>query len=101
MGRFTSSTSKAPSALTKFGANYFNNTTGQDPLEATGAQVYQGKIEASNVSASNGAVSIVGLTRQFEMMQKAITLSNDMGKKAIEEVAKVDQGRRINDTSTF
>jgi len=76
-------------ALTKFGANYFSNATGQDPVDAIGAQVYQGKIEASNVSASHGAVRIVDLSRQFEMMQKAITISNDMGKKAIEEVAKV------------
>ncbi len=75
--------------LTKYGANYFSNTTGQEPADATGAQIYQGKIEASNVSASHGAVRIVGLSRQFEMMQKAISISNDMGKKAIEEVAKV------------
>ncbi len=75
--------------LTKFGANYFTNTTGQDPVETTGTQIYQGKIEASNVSASHGAVRIVGLSRQFEMMQKAISLSNDMGKQAIEQVAKV------------
>ena len=75
--------------VTKHGANYFANTTGQDPVDATGAQIYQGKIEASNVSASHGAVRIVGLSRQFEMMQKAISISNDMGNKAIEEVAKV------------
>ena len=78
-----------PAGLTKLGANYFTNTTGQDPVDAAGTQIYQGKIEASNVSASHGAVRIVGLLRQFEMMQKAISLSNDMGKKAIEEVAKV------------
>jgi flagellar basal-body rod protein FlgF len=77
------------SSLTKRGANYFLNTTGQEPVDSTTTQVYQGKIESSNVSASHGAVSIVGLSRQFEMMQKAITLSNDMSKKAIEEVAKV------------
>jgi flagellar basal-body rod protein FlgF len=78
-----------PAGLTKFGSNYFSNTTGQDPVDATGAQIYQGKIETSNVSASHGAVRIVGLSRQFEMMQKAVTISNEMGKKAIEEVAKV------------
>ncbi len=77
------------SNLTKRGANDFLNTTGQEPVDSTTTQVYQGKIEASNVSASHGAVRIVGLSRQFEMMQKAITLSNDMSKKAIEEVAKV------------
>jgi flagellar basal-body rod protein FlgF len=75
--------------LTKQGNNYFQNNTAQDPADATAAQIFQGKIEASNVSASHGAVRIVGLMRQFEMMQKAISLSNDMGKKAIEEVAKV------------
>ena len=80
---------ESPAGLTKFGASYFSNTTGKEPVEATGAQIYQGKIETSNVSASHGAVRIVGLSRQFEMMQKAISLSNDMGKKAIEEVAKV------------
>jgi flagellar basal-body rod protein FlgF len=75
--------------LSKFGSNYFLNTTGQAPEAAAGAQVYQGKLEGSNVSASHGAVRIVGLTRQFEMMQKAILLSNDMSKQAIEQVAKV------------
>jgi flagellar basal-body rod protein FlgF len=75
--------------LTKQGNNYFQNNTGQEPTDATGAEVYQGKVEASNVSASHGAVRIVGLMRQFEMMQKAISISNDMGKKAIEEVARV------------
>ncbi len=78
----------APS-LTKFGANYFSNTTGQAPVAALGGQIYQGKIEASNVSPSHGAVRIVDLSRQFEMMQKAVLISNDMSKRAIEEVAKV------------
>jgi flagellar basal body rod protein FlgG len=80
---------QTPTSLNKFGANYFVNSTGQDPKVSESAQIFQGKIEASNVSASNGAVRIVGLMRQFEMMQKAISLSNDMGRKAIEEVAKV------------
>jgi flagellar basal-body rod protein FlgF len=75
--------------LTKQGNSYFQNNTALDPTDASGAAVLQGKLEASNVSASHGAVRIVGLMRQFEMMQKAISLSNDMGKKAIEEVAKV------------
>ena len=68
---------------------FFQHHWRKIPSNATGAQIYQGKIEASNVSASHGAVRIVDLSRQFEMMQKAITISNDMSKKAIEEVAKV------------
>ena len=89
IGRMKLADFSNPAALTKFGANYFTNATGQISLDATGAQTYQGKIEASNVSASHGAVRIVGLSRQFEMMQKAVSIANDMGKKAIEEVAKV------------
>jgi flagellar basal-body rod protein FlgF len=89
IGRVKVAEFQNPAGLTKYGANYFSNTTAQEPANATGAQIYQGKIEASNVSASHGAVRIVGLTRQFEMMQKAISLSNEMGRKAIEEVAKV------------
>jgi flagellar basal-body rod protein FlgF len=89
IGRIKLAEFQNPAGLAKYGANYFSNTTGKEPVDATDAQIFQGKIEASNVSASHGAVRIVGLSRQFEMMQKAISLSNDMGKKAIEEVAKV------------
>jgi flagellar basal-body rod protein FlgF len=77
------------SGLAKFGNNLFQNASGQEPADAPDAQIYQGKIEASNVNAANGAVRIVGLMRQFEMMQKAVSLSNDMGREAIEQVAKV------------
>jgi flagellar basal-body rod protein FlgF len=89
IGRIKVADFSSPAGLAKFGANYFANGTTEQPTAAVGTQIYQGKLEASNVSASHGAVRIVGLSRQFEMMQKAISLSNDMGKKAIEEVAKV------------
>jgi flagellar basal-body rod protein FlgF len=89
IGRIKIAEFQNPAGLTKYGANFFSNTTGQEPVDDTSAQIYQGKIEASNVSASHGAVRIVSLMRQFEMMQKAVSLSNDMGRKAIEEVAKV------------
>ena len=78
-----------PSVLAKQANNYFRNTGSQGPVESTGAQIYQGKIETSNVSAAQGAVRLVSIMRQFEMMQKAITISNEMSSKAISEVAKV------------
>jgi len=89
IGQIQLATFSSPAGLMKFGGNYFSNATGEEPAEATGAEIYQGKLEASNVSASHGAVRIVGLSRQFEMMQKAISLSNDMSKQSIEQVAKV------------
>jgi flagellar basal-body rod protein FlgF len=80
---------KDTSALTKQGNNYFTNTGDVPPADAVDVQVHQGKIEASNVSASQMAVRLVSVTRQFEMMQKAISISGDMNRQAIEEVAKV------------
>ncbi len=77
------------STLVKYGNNYFQNAGTQDPPDAADTQVLQGKVEASNVSASHGAVRLVSVMRQFEMMQKAISISNDMGREAIEQVAKV------------
>lgn len=80
---------KDPSALFKAGESYFDNTAGANNVTTNGAQVYQGKIEASNVSAAQGAVRLVSVMRQFEMMQKAISISNDMGRQAIEQVARL------------
>jgi len=77
------------SSLIKQGSNYFQNTSDQQPAKAGDLKLYQGKVEASNVGASQAAVRLVGVMRQFEMMQKAITISGDMSRKAIEEVAKV------------
>lgn len=77
------------SGLVKYGNNYFQNASTQNAADAVNTQVYQGKMEASNVSASHGAVRLVSVMRQFEMMQKAISISNDMGRMSIEEVAKL------------
>jgi len=80
---------KDPSGLIKQGNNYFRSDGTGIAVNATGAQVHQGKVEASNVSASQAAVHLVSVMRQFEMMQKAVSISGDMSKKAIEEVARV------------
>jgi flagellar basal-body rod protein FlgF len=80
---------KDASALFKQGNNYYQNTSSQLPVDATEAEIYQGKVEASNVSAAHGAVRLVSVSRQFEMMQKAISIANEMGRQAIEQVAKI------------
>lgn len=77
-------------ALTKQGSNYFRLTDAQvKPVPATETQVEQGKLENSNVSSAGAAVRLVGVMRQFEMLQKALTLSGDMSKRAVEDVARV------------
>jgi flagellar basal-body rod protein FlgG len=51
--------------------------------------VEQGNLETSNTGSAEAAVRLVSVMRQFEMLQKAVSLATEMNKKAIEEVAKV------------
>jgi flagellar basal-body rod protein FlgF len=81
------------SVLQKVGNNYFGVTDAKvKPLPATDVTVSQGKIESSNVSPAESAVRLVGLMRQFEMLQKAISITTDMNKKALDDVARVSGG---------
>jgi flagellar basal-body rod protein FlgF len=77
-------------ALAKMGGNYFisyPNTTKPAPDSTT--EVRQGALEQSNVPAADSAVRLVSIMRQFEMLQKAMTVGADMNKQAVEEVARV------------
>lgn len=76
--------------LAKQGNNYFRvSDPSVQPGTAAGTAVEQGKLEASNSGTADAAVRLVGIMRQFEMLQKAVTMGNDMNKQAIEQVAKV------------
>ena len=66
------------------------------PTPAPDAIHRQARIEASNVAPAESAVRLVGLMRQFEMLQKAITMTNDMDKKALARSGA--RGRRIEVT---
>lgn len=77
-------------ALSKQGSNYFRVS---DPsvraAPAAETTVQQGKLEGSNTPSAEGAVRLVSVMRQFEMLQKAVGIAGEMNRKAIEEVAKV------------
>jgi|SRR5579862_3313119 flagellar basal body rod protein FlgG len=76
--------------LSKQGNNYFNvSDPNIKPIAVTEAQVEQGKVESSNSSSANAAVRLVTVMRQFEMLQKAVSISGDMNKHSVEEVARV------------
>ncbi len=77
------------STLNKQGAGYFSASAGAAPVAAAGGEVRQGRLEGSNVAAAEGAVRLVNVMRQFEMLQKAIVLGAEMNRKAVEEVARV------------
>ena len=78
------------SVLQKLGNSYFIPSDPKAvPVPATDTTVQQGKTENSNVAPAESAVRLVGLMRQFEMLQKAITITTDMNKQALTEVARV------------
>jgi flagellar basal-body rod protein FlgF len=81
------------SLLQKLGNSYFMPSDPKTaPAPATDTTVQQGKTENSNVAPAESAVRLVALMRQFEMLQKAITITTDMNKQALTEVARVSGG---------
>ena len=79
--------------LQKTSGSFFVNSQPKIKPAASTATVTQGRLEQSNVAPAESAVQLVGVMRQFEMLQKAITLSTDMNKQAIQEVARVGGGQ--------
>lgn len=77
-------------SLSKRGVSLFFPMDGAKPIAAN-AEVQQGKLEGSNVGSAESAVRLVGILRQFEMLQRTITLGAEMNRRALEEVAKVGQ----------
>lgn len=76
--------------LSKQGGSYFRTSTAAaKPVPAPATTVEQGKLETSNSSSAEAAVRLIGVMRQFEMLQKAVNMGLDMNKQAIEQVAKV------------
>jgi len=79
-----------PHDLVKAGQSYFKAGSPKNiATPAVATEIHQGQVEESNAGPAEGAVRLVSVMRQFEMLQKAITLGADMDKAAIAEVAKV------------
>jgi flagellar basal-body rod protein FlgF len=76
-------------ALTKRGGTYFAVSSAGKTSPVNDPEVLQGKVESSNVESSYAAVKLVGVLRQFEMMQRAVRIASDMGRQSVEQVAKV------------
>lgn len=90
LGQIEVVTFKSTDSLTKMGSTCFQNSDPKNlPLKAAAVEVQQGKIEGSNVPVAEAAMRLVGVMRQFEMLQKAIGVSGDMDTKTIQEVARV------------
>ncbi|MBZ5636880.1 MAG: flagellar basal-body rod protein FlgF [Acidobacteriia bacterium] len=76
--------------LSKVGNSYYRVADPKvKPTPAVGATVSQGRIENSNVAPAESAVRLVDLMRQYEMLQKAVSVAAEMNKQAIDQVAHV------------
>lgn len=79
-------------ALTKQGSSTFELPAGapvsDQPVAATQYQVYQGYLEAPNVHAAESAVRMIHVLRQFESLQRALTMTSEMNQKVLDEVVK-------------
>lgn len=74
--------------IVKQGNNYFR-AAAPGTASPSPAAVRQAHLEASNTGSAEGAVRLVSVMRQFEMLQKAATLAADMNRQAVEQVARV------------
>jgi flagellar basal-body rod protein FlgF len=90
LGSLTLADWPKPESLEKQSGAYFRLVDSTlKPAAATGAEVLQGQLESSNAGPAEAAVRLVGVLRQFEMLQKAVSLGAEMNKKAVEDVARV------------
>ncbi len=75
--------------LAKRGGNYFRNTISKPPAPSAEPSIQQGKLESGNSQSSQSAARLTSILRQFESLQKAMTIGADMNRRVVEEVAKV------------
>ena len=78
---------KDTNSLSKHGMNYYDYNTGVTP--SANPDLQQGATESANFQSAESAVRLVSVMRQFEMLQRAVTIGGDMSRRAIEQVAKV------------
>ena len=79
-----------PAALAKQGNNYFRiDVSTAQPMPGASAQIQQGKIEGANSQPAESAVRLVSVMRQFESLQKALAIGNEMNREVVTDVAKV------------
>ena len=78
------------SALSKRGHAYFSNDrSAAQPVTAGAAELQQGKLESANAQPAENGVRLVSVMRQFEMLQRALSIGAEMNRRALDEVARV------------
>ncbi|CAN5416407.1 flagellar basal-body rod protein FlgF [soil metagenome] len=74
-------------ALSKDGDSMFIATGVEAPQQAVGSKIIQGSLENSNVNPVSEMVAMINNNREFESLQKSMTLlMNDLGRKISGEI---------------
>jgi flagellar basal-body rod protein FlgF len=77
-------------ALQKEGDSLFVETGSETAQEATNSIVHQGALEGSNINSITEMVSMINNNREFESIQKSVSLiMNDLGRKIAGEIGKI------------
>lgn len=77
------------SALKKEGNALFMETGAERPQDNVKSRVVQGALEGSNVNSISEMVAMINNNREFESLQKSVTLiMNDLGRKIAGEIGK-------------
>jgi flagellar basal body rod protein FlgG len=75
--------------LAKHSGTFFQWTgAGTGPQDNRRASLHQRKLESANCSPAEAAVRLVNVLRQFEMLQKAVQIGSEMGRRS-DDVARV------------
>lgn len=76
-------------ALEHAGNSTFRTTGSEEPKDTTGSEVLQGTLESSNINPISEMVSMINNTREFESLQRSISLMmNDIGRKISSEIGR-------------
>ncbi len=75
--------------LRKAGSTYFSYQNPMKPPAPATPRVESGRLEAANYQPAEASVRLVGVMRQFEMLNRALTLGGEMNRRSIEDVASV------------
>ncbi len=78
-----------PQQLRKAGSTYFSYQNADRPPVASQARVESGRLESANYQPAEAAVRLVSVMRQFEMLNRALTLGGEMNRHSVEDVASV------------
>jgi len=77
-------------ALAKEGDALFAATGAERPSENINSKVVQGALESSNINPISEMVAMINNNREFESLQKSVSLlMNDLGKKISSEIGKL------------